>query len=154
LPYLTDIARLEWAIDEAQRARDATHVPEAVLAAFAAVAPERLASLRLTLDPSCRLVASPYPILRIWQTNQADFEGDDRVTLDEGGDHLLVRRGADGVLIERLADGDYAWLAALDADATLGAAIEAAQRTDPTFDLAQALRAQIAAGTIVAAIDV
>ena len=49
----------------------------------------------LRLDPSCRLVASAFPILRIWQVNQPDYEGDDRVDLDAGGDALLVRRDGD-----------------------------------------------------------
>src|SRR5438067_9410654 len=70
LPYLPDVARLEWAIDEAHRALDASCAHESLIAAFAATAPERLPILRIRLDPSCRLVSSPFPILRIWQTNQ------------------------------------------------------------------------------------
>src|SRR5205823_8106628 len=85
LPYLPDVARLEWAIDEAHRARDASSDPESVLAAFGVPPPERLPLLRLRLDPSCRLVSSPFPILRIWQTNQPGCGGNDRVMLDEGG---------------------------------------------------------------------
>jgi hypothetical protein len=153
LPYLADVARLEWAIDEAQRASDSSSVPEAVLAAFAAVTPAHLPSLRLALDPSCRLLASPYPVFRIWQTNQCDYAGDDRVMLDEAADRLLVRRGVDGVSIERLASFEYEWLVTLAAGGTLGAAIEAAQSADPTFDLAQTLRAHICAGTIDAVVD-
>src|SRR5206468_8305669 len=153
LPYLEDVALLEWAIDEAQRASDAPCVPEAVLAALATITPERLPSLRLALHPSCRLLASPYPILRIWRTNQPDYAGDDRVMLDEGADTLLVRRGPDGVSIERIAPGTHAWLAALQRDATLGASIESAQDADATFDFGGALREHIAAGTIIAVID-
>ena len=153
LPYLRDVARLEWSIDEAQRASDAPCVPEAVLAALATVTPERLPSLRLALHPSCRLLASPYPILRIWRTNQPDYAGDDRVMLEEGADTLLVRRGPDGVSIERIVPGTHAWLAALQRDAMLGASIESAQDADATFDFGGALREHIAAGTIIAVID-
>jgi hypothetical protein len=153
LPYLADIARLEWAIDEANRASEASCAPESVLAALAVAPPDRLPALRLRLEPSCRLVASPFPILRIWQTNQTDYSGDDRIMLDEGGDALLIRRGDRGISLERLAAGDHAWLAALAMGATLGAAIEAAQNADSTFDLGVALREQIAAGTIIAVID-
>ena len=153
LPYLADVARLEWSIDEAQRAGDSSCVPEDVLEALAAVSPERLPSLRLALDPSCRLLESRHPIFRIWQTNQTGYADDDRVSLDEGGDRLLVRRGADGVSIERLDRGDYAWLAALRAGRTLGAAIESAPRADPAFDLATTLRTHIATGTLVAVVD-
>jgi hypothetical protein len=153
LPYLEDVARLEWAIDEVQRATDAPCVPEAVLAALATVTPERLPALRLTLNPSCRLLASPYPILRIWRTNQLHYEGDDRVMLDEGADTLLLRRGPDGVSIERISADNHAWLAALQGGATLGASIGAAQDADATFDFGGALREHIAAGTIVAVIN-
>lgn len=153
LPYLEDVARLEWAIDEAHRAAEVPRVPGAVLAAFAIVPPDRLAALRLRVDPTCRFVDSPYPILRIWQVNQPAHDGPRRIALDEGADAVLVRRDAQGTSIERVPAGTHAWLAALASGATLGAAIDAAQGVDPNFDLGTALHEQIAAGTIVAAVD-
>ncbi len=149
LSYLPDVARLEWAIDEAGRAPDFMPDPDAVLAALAVAPAERLAVARIRLAPSCRLVSSPYPILRIWQVNQPDFEGDPNVSLDMGGDSLRIRREPQGrVGIERLADGLHAWLTALAADATLGAALDAAQAADPRFDLGDALRGTIADGSV------
>ena len=153
LAYLADVARLEWAIDEAHRAPDSPRVPESVLAAFSIAAPARLPALRLHLDASCRLLASPFPILRIWQTNQEGYIGDDHVSLGEGGDLLLVRRDPHGISLERVPAGDHAWLAALGEGETLGAAIDRAQLAELTFDLGAALRAHIAAGTIVAVRD-
>jgi len=149
LPYLPDVARLEWAIDEAHRAAEAPRVPEAMLAALASVEAERLASLRLRLDPSCRLVASPYPIFHVWRANQPARDGRERVLLDEGADRLLVRRDDARVAIEPLQAGEHAWLAALAAGEPLGVAIDAAQRADGLFDLGHALHAQIAVGTLV-----
>jgi len=149
LPYLPDVARLEWAIDEAQRAADSARAPEAVLAAVAAVPPEQLASVRLRFGPSCRLVASVFPILRIWQVNQPDHAGDDTVDLDAGADALLVRREANGVSLSQLAPGEHAFVAALAAGAPLGAALDAAQAADARFDLGAALRAHIAGGTLI-----
>ena len=153
LPYLSSVAELEWAIDESHRAIDAPRVPEAVLAAFAAVAPSRLPVLRTGLDASCRLIRSAYPVLRIWETNQGGYAGDAHVDLDAGADQLLIRRDPDGVSIERVTMADFAWLSALHANRTLGEAIEIAQQADPTFDLGAALRAHIASGTIAAVID-
>lgn len=150
LPYLGDVARLEWAQDEANRAADATADPDAVLAALAATSPERLPDVRLALAPACRLVASRYPVLRIWRTNQDGFEGDDRVSLDEGPDRLLVRREPSGVTIERVPAGTHAFLSALAAGEALGGAIDAAQAADAGFDLRSALAERIADGTIVA----
>jgi len=151
LPYLADVAALEWAIDEANRAADVPRAPAAVLAALAAAPVERLPQARLALDPSCRMTASPYPILRIWRANQPDCAGDERIDLDEGGAALLVRRDPPGVALEPLAPAAHAWLLALAQGETLGAAIDAATRADPGFDLGATLRAHIFAGTIVGA---
>jgi hypothetical protein len=100
------------------------------------------------LAPSCRLVASSYPILRIWQLNQDGAPGEERVSLDDGGDAILVRRDAKGVSLARIGAGQHAWLSALAADKALGEAIEAAQTAEATFDLGTALRARIADATI------
>ena len=148
LVYLPDVARLEWAIDEAQRATDTARAPGLVLAALSLVPAERLTGLRFRLAPSCRLVGSDYPVLRIWRVNQPDYDGDDRVGLDESADRLLVRRDARGATLERLSAGEFAWLSALQAGATLAGAIEAAQGADASFDLGDALHAHIGSGTL------
>ena len=148
LPYLADVARLEWAQDEANRAADPHATPDDVLAALAALTPEALPAARLALAPSCRLVASPYPVLRIWRSNQPGCEAEGRVSLDEGGDALLVRREAAGVTIERVAASEFAWLEALARGVPLADAIEAAAATGTPFDLATVLRQRIADGTL------
>ena len=150
LPYLPDVARLEWAIDEVNRAADDTSRPEQILEALAAVAPERLPRLTLRLASRCRLIGSSYPILQVWQMNQPGSESDARVPADAPGDALCVRRDPDGIVIERLPAGDFAWLAALGEGATLADGIEAARRADADFDLGRALHAQIGNGTIAA----
>jgi hypothetical protein len=63
LPYLPDVARLEWAIDEARRAADSPR-PDAVLRRFSAVAPTgfpRAVAARAA-PPADRV---DHPILRI-----------------------------------------------------------------------------------------
>ena len=147
LVYLADVARLEWAIDQANIAADAAPLD---LARLASVAPEALASLRFDLHPAARLIASPFPVLRIWQANQPDRHGDERVDLGEGGDTLLVSRSAQGVGIDRIELGDHALLTALATNATLGVASERAGAADTEFDLAAALQRHVANQTIVA----
>lgn len=147
LPYLPDVARLEWALDEAQRAHEPRGSPQEVLAALAG---EDAGTRAFTLDPSCRLVHSAYPVMRIWQVHQAGAEGEQRVDLAAGGDRLLVRREAGVPVIARLASGDYAWLATLALGHSLAAALEAALDADATFDLGAALGQHIADGTIMA----
>lgn len=148
LGYLPDVARLEWAIDEARRAADVAELPD-VIAALATIAPERRADARLRLDPSCRFVASAYPVRRIWEIHQPEHAGADPVSLDEGAERLLVRRRRDGITIEQIGAGEEAFLQALHAGETLGAAIDAADRAQPGFDLGEALHAQGAGAAIV-----
>ncbi len=163
LPYLPDVARLEWAWQEAYHAGEAAPLS---LDALAAVAPEHYGSLVFRLHPSARLLASDYPLLRIWQVNQPDFEGDPAVDLAEGTVRLLVvRRGLD-VEIEPLTPSEYVWLAALAAGRPLAAATEAAlaavpdfgDRTEPRaaaqgrvgcgFDVAQAMQRHVRSVTL------
>jgi hypothetical protein len=147
-PYLADLAALEWAQDEANRAADGESSPRDVLAELTIMATDELPAALLTLAPSCKLVESRYPILRIWQANQADSPANERVSVDPGSDRLLIRREPGGVTIERVGAGEYAWLAALSAGLSLGEAIEAAQDADALFDLGTALRARIEDGAI------
>ena len=147
LPYLPDVARLEWAIDQANIAADA---PPFDPAALRAVPEDALGELRFVLHPSAQFVVSDYPIFHIWQVNQPGHAGDDRVDLGEGGDMLLVRRAADGVLIERLAAGEHAFLAALAGNRSLNDATGRASGVEPSFDLAGALRRHVTAGSLVA----
>jgi hypothetical protein len=147
LAYLPDVARLEWAIDQANIAADASSLD---LAALAAVPLDTLGELRFALHPSAQIVKSRYPIFRIWQVNQTGFSGDDHVDPGSGGDALLVRRAPDGVTIERLAPGEHAFLAALARSKRLHDAERRGADADAAFDLADILKRHVAAQTIVA----
>ena len=147
LAYLPDIARLEWALDEAARAGDADGTAREVLAAVA----RRIAGgddVSLGLHPSCRLLCSAHPVMRIWQAHQEPVPGS--IDLDAGGERLLVRREGARPCIERVSRAEHAWLDALARGATLDAATALALREDGAFDLAAALRTRIADGTIAA----
>jgi hypothetical protein len=147
LAYLPDVARLEWAVDQAAIAADAAPLD---LDALAAVPAEAFEGLRFVLHPSVQFVVSPYPILRIWQVNQDDFCGDNAVDLGAGGDALLVVRGVNGVTIERLGPGEHALLVAFAERAGLGQAAARAAEREPDFDLTRALQGHVAAQTLVA----
>ena len=148
LPYLPDVARLEWAVDEAGRAADPGGMPEALLAALGTIPADRITAQRFVLDPTCCFVDSAYPVLRIWQVHQPGWEGDIAVAFGAGSDHLLVRREAGGVVIERLAPGDFALLRALAGGDDLASALDAALTAEPAFDLGTTLRTCIANRTL------
>jgi hypothetical protein len=148
LPYLPDVARLEWAIDDASRAADSTGAPETILHDLAAISPTAITAQRFALASSCRIIASPYPVLRIWQAHQTGFVNDAAIAFGGAGDYLLVRREQGAVVVQRLAAGDCAWLEALSRGADLATAQSAAVAAEPTFDLGTALRRHIAERTI------
>ena len=142
------MARLEWAVDDANRAADADGSPDVVLAALANIPANQVAAQSFALDPSCRFVTSPFPVLRIWQVHQPTFAGDISVRFETGTDWLLVRREAGAVVIERLTSGDYALLRALHEGCDLATALGAAIAAEVTFDLGTTLRHVIANRTL------
>ncbi len=147
LPYLPDVARLEWLYHRSFHAP--SHAPLA-LARLAAVDPDAYTSLRFVLHPAVALLRSAFPVLRIWQVNQSEYSGDQRVDLGEGGDFLLVTRGEDFVVsIARLPQAEYEFLAALQRGEALTQALETALVIDAQFDLQGALTEHVAKGTIV-----
>jgi hypothetical protein len=147
LPYLPDVARLEWAVDQAAIATDAERLD---LASLAAVPETILGRLRFALHPSARFVVSPYPLFRIWQANQPGHDDDPPIDLGEGGDVLLVVRGIDSVAVQRLSPSAYAFLSSLAGQLALDEAVDRAVAADPAFDLSEALRHYVASQTIIA----
>ncbi|MBL0121451.1 MAG: putative DNA-binding domain-containing protein [Betaproteobacteria bacterium] len=137
LPYLADVAKLEWAWHECFHAADAAPMD---LGRLASVAPDAHGLLVFHLHPAVRLLVSAYPVLRIWQVNQPDFAGDMQIDWAQGGDALMVRRdsGVGGgleVVIQSLAAGEYRFMCELHARRTLERAAAAALETDSEFDL-------------------
>ena len=153
LSYLPDVARLEWAIDEANRAADSSGSPDDVLRELAAVPWEQLPALRMRIHASCRLIGSSSPVLRIWQVNQPDHAGDLAVDFDTMPDRVRIRRERAGIALDRIDAGVFVWLAALMGGATLAMAIERAQDEDAAFDLGAALHGCIGDGTITGTLD-
>ena len=149
LPYLPDVARLEWAWHQAFHAADARAFD---LARLAAIPAGEHAALRFKLHPAARLIQSDFPLLRIWEVNQPAFAGDMAVDWDASGDTLLVYREiVDGVavIIKRLTSGEHAFLRALQQHATLDAAVNAAISVDATFELQSVLLDTVQSGVIV-----
>lgn len=71
LPYLPDVARLEWLRVEAWHAADATALSMDELAALLADE-ERLPSTRFTLHPALRVMISAHPVVSLWAAHQED----------------------------------------------------------------------------------
>lgn len=145
--YLADVARLEWAYQEALI--ESEFVP-LDLSRLAQVEPRNYLDLRFRLQPSARLVESAFPILAIWEANVADESAqEDRVDLNAGADRLLLIRTFDDVRIHRLTAGELTFLTRLRIRETFGEAVESAIDADPVFDPGDSLKRFVALRAIV-----
>jgi hypothetical protein len=134
LPYLADIARLDWALNVAFHSPEGRRLAAADLAGIAA---EQLPSVSIALPEGASLIHSRYPIDRIWQTSQPGASAD-TVELDAGRADLLVLRRADDAAFIVLDAGEAAFVAALAEGASLEIAAERALSAEPSFDLSPA----------------
>lgn len=146
LPYLADVARLEWLMHEAALAAD---LPALAPTTLASVPEEDAPHIAFGLQPSIAFLRSPFPIDRIWAANQSCNAAEEAITLDDGGVALEVRRAGGEIIYRRLDPASFAFRAALGAGASLGIAAEAALAEDADFDLACALPALFLEGAIV-----
>jgi hypothetical protein len=132
LPYLTDVARLDWALNLAFQAPVGGRLAAADLST---VPVEHLPSMAVGLSAGgAVLIRSRYPLDRIWETSQPGAAGG-TVDLNSGGADLLVLRRPDDAAFVRLTAGEAAFMAALAEGTSLEAASGAAFQGDPDFDL-------------------
>jgi hypothetical protein len=146
LPYLPDVARLEWAVHQSLHAAEA---PAFDCASLARVPAERYGELRFRLHPAVRLVRSPYPVLAIWEANQEGRDGTPERS--DGEQRVLVRRVELAVSPMPLDERDWAFLSALEHGASLEDACEALGEAAGDY-LAGAL-ARFASAGVIAGFD-
>jgi hypothetical protein len=146
LPYLSDLASLEWAINLAYHAPDRPAMSPDRLRSIAA---GRCRDLVFATHPSLRLVASRYPLTEIYWATLPDCPPDHRVDIGAGGETVLVIREDDGVSFRRLGGAERLFLGHLSGGVSVVRAAAAAEREDPDFDLAAALGGLLEAGALV-----
>jgi hypothetical protein len=139
LPYLADVARLEWAVSCAFHAPDDLPLDAHALAESASAPPERLV---LVAHPSLSLLGLDHPAEAIWRAVLAeDVEALSAIDLSAGPDWLLVERTRKGVEISRLSETEWRFAAALCAGEIFAHAVEAATGAEVSFLLANHLTA-------------
>ena len=146
LPYLADIAALEWACHCAYFAEDTAALD---INKLAQVPPERYADLILHIHPSCYLVRSRYPIAAIWHAHQPAAPADFHIDLGSGSCNALVSRNDNVVVVSELSAADAAWLQGIRGGMPLGAATDATLEFYPDFDLQSVLLELLRLGALV-----
>jgi hypothetical protein len=147
LPYLPDVARLEWLWQSVFTARNTRPL---TLAALARLSEARRERLKLRLLPASGLLASPFPVHRIWAVNQDAYAGDPTVDLAEGGVRLMVWRTDMSMRMQTLNAAEWALLEAIGAGQTLTAVCRQISEGFPQTELAALLAGAIAPGWMTA----
>lgn len=134
LPYLRDVAALEWAVHRAHFAADAPAIPRQRIVALS---PAQLLAARFVLHPACAWLASTHAICSLWSAHQADSTLALRAIADRP-EFALVTRRRWRVTVTPITRGDAIALDALRAGADMDHTISAALHGDPTFEFAKA----------------
>lgn len=121
VPYLPDVARLEWAVHLAAHAADPRPFDAAALAA---VPHDLWPSLRLAPQAGSAWVESEHPVVSIWEANQPSRDGsldgawrpEAAVVWREGTRVRVHRAGRDAPLLRQLFAGAPLGQACLDAE--------------------------------------
>jgi hypothetical protein len=136
LPYLPDMARLEFARLHAWHAGDAEPIAEAVLAR-ALADPPALADMRFAWHPSLQPIESPHAVVSLWAAHQVDGEVQE-VAIDRAEQAVVLRDGLE-VLVLPVDAGTARFVARTRAGAAFAAAAAEAAALDPAFDLGRTL---------------
>ena len=142
LPFLPDLAKVEWAVNEAYFEADAEPLAAGHLAGLA---PESYAGLRLGLHPTVRLIGSDWPVWDLWGLEAAPDPWPPG--MQEDAQRVLVRRPESKVDVVLATPGDFAFLGAIGGGEPLGRAAAAGAAADPEFDLSTCLAGHLAGGT-------
>ncbi len=135
MPYLSDVARLEWAVHDCQNTRD-----EQSLTAtdWEKISGPTVGSSTFRLIAAHKFIVSGYPLLDLWNMGSGQ-EGSGEIDLESGGMILLVIRSATEVLIFPIELNEYTFLKQLENGESILAAAEAVNWAHSNSPLAQTM---------------
>jgi hypothetical protein len=147
LPYLPDMARLEWLRQAAALAVDRPPLDAASQAHWATCEPE---DVHLNLHPSVQLLASPHAVFTLWRWCQSPVGT--APSPDTCAEHVLLWRDGGEVAMATIDPATFRCIEALTEGCDLASAYLAATDVDPHFDVQACLQDLLAHHLIVSPI--
>ena len=139
LPYLSDVARVEWQRVVSWHAADCATLNLDDIAPLLAD-PSGLAATKWHFHPSVALIESPFAIVSLWSAHQLGTALEVEAELAQVDPFLpetaLVLRQSLDVLILNVSASEAAFVRSLRAGASLAQAVEEAESETAGFDLA------------------
>jgi hypothetical protein len=144
LPYVADVAQLEWARIEAYFTGPAIQVtqPDSLLG----YPPETLPLLRLRLEASLRVIIGESAIWSIWTAHQAEAADLEHIDIWQA-QAVRLSCTTDGVVMSQIALGHAVFLLALSEGHSIFTAAETAMAADAGFDLQASLASELRLGS-------
>lgn len=130
LPYLSDVARMELAMNKAYYAKDQAAV---TAEDFGQILPDHLAETEIEIGANVHCLSFDYPVSRIREYCLNEEAQKEALDLDGGGEKLMIHRPALEVFITALADDEYEMIRNLR-EHNLGDAVELTMVQYPEFD--------------------
>ncbi len=130
LPYLADVARIEFTWTDAYHAEEHHRLTEEQVAAIPS---EALGQCQLLPHPTLHCIRSDYPIHAIWQANQR-CDSNETISLDQGESHLIILRPQHDVEVREVSRGAFHFIKQLQAGISIDLAYEFASQLDSAFD--------------------
>jgi hypothetical protein len=128
-PYLSDVARVDWAVHTIEHAADVA-APPAGLQLLAELDPSLL---MLRLRPALTLVVSRWPVVTVWQAHRSDdadrFAPVRQAFANDVAETALVARPQWRATVSALDEATSRFMAALHSGAALAGALDAAGAT-------------------------
>jgi uncharacterized protein (UPF0276 family) len=145
LPYLPDMARLEWIM---HRTHYAPAAPAHGAASLAAFTPEQFEAARFALHPAAALFASPWSVVPLWQAHQEGAAPFPQQM--DAPSRAVIARPHWKTALHPVGAAEHAALSALANGEAMGAALDAAFALDEQMDVAAYLKHWIDLGLLAA----
>ncbi len=130
LPYLADIARLDWAINRAVTAPDVMALDAGLLGALS---PDGLAELSVRAHPSLTLLCSNFPLSEIYQLAHG-ADAAESITLESGSVRLMIWRHHNGTMTAPVSEHVFEALKGLACGGQIRSACEKLSQAElPAF---------------------
>jgi hypothetical protein len=142
MPFVSETARLEWAIAEALDEAWLPAVPLAALNDAGEATPD------LVLQPSLRFVISHWPVLSIWSAHQEGGDLDSLRAAERKPERVALWRAGDNVRFSLLSSAQFSFRYSLKAGLGLEKAVARALTHEPMFDVVGALVGLFADGLV------
>lgn len=146
LPYLAEIAQLEWANHEAFHEADYELFD---LTKLQQIPEDKYGKIQFKLHPSARIFSFKFPIMRIWNLCHNSSNQNDKVNLDAGGENILIIRRDLEVTFELLSNAEFAFLDACKNGLNFEHACTITLQIETEFNINSFLQKHLLCGTIV-----